>query len=202
MPSTPTVTTGPNPDSQPSSARYPAGVVGNCAVPGTPPRVVQGSCDMEVAVSVHTAGDVQSFRCHRGHVRPCWSQQQGRARSGQRSDRTGTGLLLQAPTKSLPQAWPCQVDSRPVDGSLRATRKCQPLLRVRPGGRHPGPTSLPFALGEDPAIGARPSRWRTWRLGSGGCRFRGMRCMARQAWFRLVSHTGGAPSTPCRRLSS
>ncbi len=46
----------------------------------------------------------RSRRCHRGHVRPCWSQQQGGHGCGRRSDRTGTGLLQQAPTKSLPQA--------------------------------------------------------------------------------------------------
>src|SRR5664279_4889967 len=69
----------------------------------------------------------------------------GRARSDQRSDRTGTGLLLQAPTKSLPQAWPCQVDSRPVDGSLRGQpESASRYLESDRAGEHPNPTSLPF----------------------------------------------------------
>src|SRR5664279_1407307 len=72
----------------------------------------------------------------------------GRARSDQRSDRTGTGLLLQAPTKSLPQAWACQVDSRPVDGSLRGQpESASRYLGSDRAGELPDPTSRPFSVG-------------------------------------------------------
>src|SRR5664279_3704812 len=77
----------------------------------------------------------------------------GRARSGRRSDRTGTGLLQQAPTKSLPRAWPCQVDSRPVDGSLRGQpESASRYFESDRAGEHPNPTSLPFAGGSGVAL--------------------------------------------------
>jgi hypothetical protein len=66
-----------------------------------------------------TARDRTGFGCHRGHVR--FSRPRVRAGTARStSDRTGTDLLAQAPTRSLRRG-PCQVSSRPVDES--ATRQ-------------------------------------------------------------------------------
>jgi hypothetical protein len=89
---------------------------------------------------VDAAGDETRLRCHRGHVR----SSRRRARAGtarSTSDRTGTGLLQQAPTRSLRRS-SCQVIPPGRRIGYKAASPRQSLLESGRAGEPP-PSNIP-----------------------------------------------------------
>ena len=109
-------------------------------------EVIHRRRNMDLQVRVDAAGDETRLRCHRGHVR----SSRRRARAGtvrSTSDRTGTGLLPQAPTRSLRRS-SCQVDSRPADESARRRPRGASHYWSQTGREnHRHPTSLSLLAG-------------------------------------------------------
>lgn len=109
---------------------------------------------------------------HGGHARPSALARAGRARCDRRSDRTGTGLLQQAPTRSpSPDGRARGSFARPTDRLLspygQRRRGAASGTGPAPAGRVP-PTARPFTPGTPTSrTGSRPPAIE--RAGQPGC---------------------------------
>ncbi len=97
-------------------------------------ELVTRRSDMNIRMRVHTPNDIERRRCNRGHAGPL-SRMSRAGTHSRRSDRTGTGPLDQAPTRSLPPAVRAKVFSRPVDGSPTGQPRKVPAAHSSQAGR-------------------------------------------------------------------
>jgi hypothetical protein len=119
---------------------------------------------------------------------------QGRARCGSTSDRTGTGLLQQAPTRSLRRS-SCQVDSRPADESARGNLTAPVTIGVRPGGRTTA-IQHPCHYSRSLAVPTRASDSLAWGGRALMMSIRSGERLLSSGWLLTPGGRGGSRSSP------